>query len=343
MKQLYSIFLLAILLAVAPKARAQDSSFSQLLAGIDTTAMYDSLLQELRMLGLTGAGRKSFFDINMGFGNGSFALQNSNYDVKTDHIFYNSGLGYYHKSGLSFSGGLNMTNDKGSFTLYQGFISPSFDHQSKKIAAGISYFHYFNKKDLGFYVSPLVNELYAYVLYKKGWLVPKLAFDYGWGTYDQLENLKLIDTVRFRRLAPIVRYLGKQDNSAPVHDFSTMLSVRHDFIVMGKGRSNVYFRYTPSLLLLAGTSTYGTNTPLGSLTGPRMSNLTVVQLFRSMYEDAFKPADNKFALQNFNISQTAMLAIRKWYLQGLLTFSYLLPEEQSKWNVYFNLSTGISL
>lgn len=343
MKKLVSIFLLGAYLAGSPLARSQDTSFSQLLSGIDTTAMYDSLLQELRMLGLTGAGAKSFFDVNVGLGNGSFALQNGTVDVKTNHIFYNTGFGYYHKSGLSVSGGINVTNDSGSLTLYQGYVSPSFDYQSKNVAFGLSYFHYFNKQDLSFYVSPLVNELYTYVVLKKGWLVPKLAFDYGWGTYDQLDNLKYIDTVRFRRFAPIVRYLSKQESTANVHDFSVMLSVRHDFTSKSAGSSSHYFRYTPSLLLLAGTSTYGTNTPLGSLNGPRMSNLTNVQLFKELYGTAFTPPEDEFAFQNFNISQSAMYTMGKWYLQALLTFSYIIPKAQSRWNTYFNITTGISL
>jgi hypothetical protein len=343
MNKLLPYVLLVALVAKSPSVKGQDTSFSQLLAGVDTTAMYDSLLQELRMLGLTGGGSKSFFDVNVGFGNGSFALQNSSYDVKTDHIFYNTGIGYYHKSGFSLSGGLNVTNDNGSISLYQGYVAPSFDYQSKSIATGISYFHYFNKQDLSFYVSPLVNEFYSYIVLKKGWLVPKLAFDYGWGTYDQLDNLKLIDTVRFRRFAPIVRYLSKQESTAKVNDFSVMLSVRHDFTSHPKGANAHYFRYTPSLLLLAGTATYGTNTALNSLNGPRLANLTNVQLFKDLYGSAFAPVKDEFAFQNFNISQTAMYTVGKWYLQGLLTFSYIIPKEQSKWNAFFNVTTGISL
>jgi len=343
MKKLLPFIFLGALVFGSPVAKSQDTSFTQLLAGIDTTAMYDSLLQELKMLGLTGTGRKSFFDINVGLGNGSFAMQNANFDVKTNHIFYNTGIGYYHKSGVSLSGGVNVTNDSGSLTLYQGYISPAYDYQSKIVAFGLSYFHYFNKQNLGFYVSPLVNELYTYLVLKKGWLVPKLAFDYGWGTYDQLDNLKYIDTVRFRRFAPIVRYLSKQESSASAQDFSVMLSVRHDFTSKPKGSTTHYFRYTPSLLLLAGTSTYGTNTPLGSLNGPRMSNLTNVQLFKDLYSNAFAPQENDFAFQNFNISQSAMYTMGKWYLQGLLTFSYIIPKEQSRWNAWFNVTTGISL
>jgi hypothetical protein len=295
------------------------------------------------MLGLAGVEPKSFFDVNLGLGNGTFALQNRNFEVKTNHIFYNAGLGYYHKSGFSLSGGLNVTNDSGNLILFQGHISPAFDLQTKSLAFGISYFHYFNRKNLSFYISPLVNEFFTYVVFKKGWLVPKLAFDYAWGTYDQLDNLKYIDTVRFRRFAPIVRYLSKQESNAAVHDFSVMLSVRHDFTTRLGGSSVQFFRYTPSLLLLAGTSTYGTNTPLGSLNGPRMSTLANVQLFQDLYGNAFEPVKNDFAFQHFNISQTVMYTVGKWYLQGMLNCSYIIPKEQSKWNVFFNVSTGISL
>ncbi len=343
MKKLLHYSFLLGLLVQAPAAKAQDTSQAQWLAAIDTTALYDSLLQELRLLGLTGPRPKSFFDVNVGVGNGSFALQNASFDVETDHLFYMTGFGYYHKSGLSLSGGLNLTGETGKASLFQGFVAPAYDYQSKSIATGISYFHYFNKKDVSFYVSPLVNELYSYLVFKKGWLVPKLAFDYGWGTYNQLDNLKLVDTVRYRRFAPIVRYLSKQEGTARINDFSVMFSVRHDFIWRPTGTKAQYFKYTPSIMLLAGTARYGTNTPLASLSGPRMANMTIVQLFTELYGSAFAPVEDAFALQSFNISQMAMYGVGKWYVQGMLTLSYFVPKEQSKWNAFFNVTTGISL
>lgn len=343
LRSLFVTGIIAVCLFFSPAAKAQqDTAIDYAALGVDTTALYDSLLNELRMLGLAGASKKSYFDVNVGMGNGTFALQNASFDVSTNHIFYNAGLGYYHKSGLSVSAGANFTNSNGSLSVYQQYISPAFDFRNKKVAAGISYFHYFNKKDVDFYISPLVNELYAYTVLKKSWLQPKLALDYAWGQYDELEGLKFIDTVRYRRFAPIVRYLSRQQRIANVSDFSIMFSVRHDFIHTSEKHPKLFFRYTPSLLVLGGTATYGSNTPLNSLNGPRMTNLTNVQYFQSLYGDAFTPPSTSFALQNFNITNAAMLGVGAFYIQGQLTLSYIIPKAQSRWNTFFNLTTGVS-
>lgn len=337
------LFLTLFVLAFAGNAKAQDSSFTQEMARFDTTAFYDSIMAELRVLGLVGNARKSFFDINAGIGNGSFALQNNNFKVSTNHLFYNTGLGYYHKSGLSISSGFNFTNDQGTFKLFQAFVSPAYDYQNKNVAFGVAGFKYFNQQDLSFYVSPLVNELFTYVVVKKWWLQPKLLIDYAWGTYDQLAGIKAIDTMRYRRFAPIVRYLSKQNSTASVSDLSFIFTLRHDFVAMPKSMSRRFFRYTPAITVLAGTSTYGTNTPLNALSGPRLATNTNVQLFRSLYESSLQPLNSKFQFQNFNVTQSAAFYFGKMYVQGQLVFSYIIPAAQSKWNVFYNIGTGINL
>ena len=337
------LFLTLFTLAFAGNAKAQDSSFTQVMTGIDTTAFYDSIMAELRALGLVGGSRKSFLDINAGIGNGSFALQNNNFNVSTSHIFYNTGIGYYHKSGLSISSGFNFTNDQGSFKMFQAYVSPAYDYQNKNVAFGIAGFKYFNEKDLNFYVSPLVKEIYSYVVYKKWWLQPKLAIDYAWGTYDELAAIKTIDTVRYRRFAPIVRYLSKQNTLAKVSDLAFIFTLRHDFIATPKNNYKQFFRYTPSVLILAGTSTFGTNTPLNSLNSPRLATNTDVQFFRRLYESSLQPPASKFQFQNFNITQSAAYYFSKLYIQGQLVLSYIMPASQSRWNVFYNIGTGINL
>jgi hypothetical protein len=188
-----------------------------------------------------------------------------------------------------------------------------------------------------------VNEIYSYVVYKKWWLQPKLAIDYAWGTYDELASIKTIDTVRYRRFAPIVRYLSKQNTLAKVSDISFIFTLRHDFIATPKNNYKQFFRYTPSVLLLAGTSTFGTNTPLNSLNSPRLATNTDVQFFRRLYESSLQPPESKFQFQNLNITQSAAYYFSKIYIQGQLVLSYIMPASQSRWNVFYNIGTGINL
>jgi hypothetical protein len=310
---------------------------------IDTTALYDSILAELKLLGIGVKSKKSFFDVNAGVGNGTFSLLNQSVVVQTDHLFYNSGVGYYHKSGLALTSGFNFTNEQGRMILFQSYISPGYDYSSKNISFGVSGFHYFNRENLSFYVSPLVNELFGYVVYKKWWLQPKFSVSYGWGKYDELSALRLVDTLRYPRLARLVRELSKQQRYANIQDVATIFTLRHDFIANGGKKNNNWWRYTPSLTFLLGTAVYGTNTPLNSLNSPRLSTLSATQLFRNLYEDAFKPPPARFALQTFNFSHYLSYNFGRYYAHAQLSLSYFFPKEQSGWNAFYNVGMGITL
>lgn len=324
------------------KAVAQDSA-AYWLNTIDTAALYDSLLQELRTLGLVKKQGGSFFDVNAGISNGSFALRNSAAGSATSTVFGNMGMGYYHRSGFSLSAGINTSSGNGTFQVFQGYLSPAFDWRKKTFSTGISYYRYFNRDNLNFYLSPLVHEIYGYFLWKKSWLQPKLALDYGFGTTEQVQGLTSIDTIRNKRLASFVRNLSARPRLSRVSDFSIQASVRHDFISLNKKHRTRFFRYTPGLMLLLGTGTYGTNAPMGSLNGPLFENMTGSRVLHELNKNPFLEQEVSIGLQNLSLMQVAAYHAGAFYVQGQLNFTYLFPKAQSGWRGYFNLTAGLTL
>jgi hypothetical protein len=94
--------------------------------------------------------------------------------------------------------------------------------------------------------------------------------------------------------------------------------------------------------MVSGTSNYGTNLPLNSLNGPRISSFNEVRLFQELYGNAFTPPESTFEVQNLNFSTQASYHHKHFYVQGQIYFSYTVPAAYSGWHCFYNLSTGLS-
>ena len=66
----------------------------------------------------------------------------------------------------------------------------------------VSYTHYFEKSIYNNYTSPIQNEFYGNILFKKPWLKPGIALGYSTGKFDQ--SIHIDTTVRI--LNSVVSY-----------------------------------------------------------------------------------------------------------------------------------------
>jgi hypothetical protein len=218
-----------------------------------------------------------------------------------------------------------------------------YDLQRSKWGAGVSYYRYFNKDSLDFYTSPLVNELYAYAAYRKGWLQPKLALDYGWGSYSELVDLGL-DSATIRRLRqrfpnmPLPKRFATTETK--VNDFSIIASIRHPFRKKEVFGKSDWFVFTPTLMLVAGTSNFGTNLPLNTAGSYTIRQATMNSYLQSLYQTEYSSG---FRLQSFNTLLAADYYLGKFYVGATCMIMYTIPAELSRWNVIGNLNVGIRL
>ena len=93
--------------------------------------------------------------------------------------------------GISFTG--FMFNENNATDFYQYALSPFYNYTKGKVAdVSISYTHYFEKSDYSSNASPIQNEFYGNILFKKSWLKPGIAAGYSAGKYHEIIK---IDTV----------------------------------------------------------------------------------------------------------------------------------------------------
>jgi hypothetical protein len=323
-------------------AIAQDSAV--VLTSQDSAMVYRQVMEELAALGFVGKPKADLFDVTLGYGNGNFSQKAYLQQISTPlpSGYFSANAAFLHRSGLGLALNINVINEAEGLNLFQWSVNPSYDFSNTKLATGISFSRYFNKDSLSFYVSPLVNDVYAYLLLKPGWLQPKLAVDFGWGNYDERENLRYLDTNRFPRLKPAVRSLSKTLGVATVYDISFLLSVKHAFKWDLKRDQGYFFQLTPSLSTVAGTAKYGSNLAISNAAGVRSVSAVNAQRYLTKYRDLFPEPDERFLWQNANAGVTGLLNLGAFYLQAQVTLSYAIPSAYSGWTTFYNMACGVS-
>ncbi len=259
-----------------------------------------------------------YFDVNAGVSNGYFSPKTSNTnDQPQSKLFYSVGTGYFSPFGLNLSVLGMLTQDLGSFSLYQTAITPGFDfNKGKTWGGGLSYTRYITKDSTGFYISPLKNEFYGYLTYKPGFLVPTLAVNYAAGTQ------KDVLTTQRRTVSKTTK----------VHDISILSSVKHVFDLGSVFSSDDAISFTPTVMAITGTNTYGANL-LGSKLARFTSNKRAATL-------AGSTTASKFALQYISLYFDFEYSVGKFYLQPQLVLDYTVPKSESQWNAIFGLTAG---
>jgi len=168
----------------------------------------------------------SYASVELGIGNRLFSLRNNRINSKqsiTKTIVYTPSINYYHKTGLYVSAGANLLRDStnkfgtNQYSLTGGYSLVGNKHWN----VGISFSKYFVKNTYSPYSSPIQNDLYLSLGYKKLWLQPSIAFGYSSGKYNQARR-KDTTTNNIKRLLY---------DSATFHlkSLSYIMSFNHDF------------------------------------------------------------------------------------------------------------------
>ena len=127
-----------------------------------------------------------------------------------------------HKSGLGLNYSFNTLASGTGKKLFLHTLSASYQEYEKPVNVNLSVSHFFFNNNPAVPYSPITNELYGYVAYKKPWLAPAAALSLGFG---QDENNKATSTL------------------------NTALGVTHDFSFSNK---TVETDITPSIFINGG-------------------------------------------------------------------------------------------
>lgn len=305
------------------------SAVAQTEPAIDSTAIIDSLLEDLADFQSLDSAQQSYFDVNFSIGSGYFFTNANNTSSATDgnKIYYTFNTGYYHKSGFSISGALQLVPDNKGLSLYQYSFTPAYDYTSnKKFGWGISYTHYINSKSSNYAASPINNEIYAYATLKKNWLNPTIGFDYGFGKSSEIQYVK-------RKLPNGTIVTVPLQVNTKAQDFSLMLSGNHEFTFSKVFGADDELTFNPTIMLNTGTSTYGLNfqgvNGGGVNSGRAQNRLTTSET-------------TKFQVQSMSIMLNAYYEFGVFYLQPQMYFDYSFIYPDDPFNSIFGLTIGAS-
>ncbi|MBS1920385.1 MAG: hypothetical protein JST17_09035 [Bacteroidetes bacterium] len=301
----------------------------------DTDINYDDLFRDFDDFMDSILMPHSYFlaSISMGKGYFDFSSKNTAFLETTKKFTYLPALGYFHKSGFGISATGYIVNDEKNLNLYQFSVTPSYDYlENRDLATGISYTRYFTKDSLPFYTSPLQNELSAYFTYRKWWMRPAIAVNYGWGSrsaYDQ--RIDLIQSLRLRPYG--FTYINTTET---VNDFSVMASVRHDFYWLDVLAYNDHIRLTPQLVFSSGTQKFGLNQNTTTYAQAIRTGSNIIFGSENAYLDNtlyFQPLSIAFYLRG-------EYSIGKFFIQPQAVFDYYFPATSKNFSILGSLNVG---
>ena len=300
---------------------------------IDTSLDYDALLSDLDLfLDSILAPRNSFL-ANLSIGQGYFNFTNkaTNRINVVQKSTFTPTLGYYGKSGLGFTMTGYMIRDSQHLNLYQFSVSPSYDYlEDRDLAAGIAYLRYFTKDSLRFYTSPLQNEVNGYFLWRKSWLQPGIAANYGWGSRTEYKKqLRFIEALQKR-----VFIITTKEES--VADFSLTASLRHDFYWLNIFSHKDHIKLTPQVAFTSGTQKFGFNQTTGTY-GIWTNNL--------LFNAGQVNLDNELKFQPLSLTLyfRPEYSIGKFFFQPQFIIDYYFPGKDKNLTTLFSINTGFML
>src|SRR6202012_1455376 len=115
-------------------------------------------------------GADSYFQVGVGVGNQLYSIHNQVLNSKqtTPPFVLTPTIAYYDKSGFSITANDYLLKENGSFGANQYSVTPSYETAPGSTFDFLfSYTHYFINNQYSLYSSPIQNDFYSSLVYKK--------------------------------------------------------------------------------------------------------------------------------------------------------------------------------
>lgn len=294
---------------------------------------YNDIFSELDQLLADISKTKSFALLNVSVGNAYLTFQRQATDSARamNKVMISPSLAYFHKSGFGIAAETDIVNDGKGLNPYQLSLTGSYDYlKNRHFITGVSFSHYFEKKNLSFYTSPLQNDAFAYFTYRKSGLKPSVNMHYGWGSQEAVTIRKeKIKNLRTTRSITTVKQVA---------DFNLTTSLRYTFTWTNTFSQKDYLRFTPQLSFISGTQQFGFNqTNNIAIAKNNSGKHTIYSTENLVLNDKmkFKP----LSLTTFLKTEYAK---GKFFVQPQVIFDYYFPSLQDNFTVSFLVNTGIT-
>ncbi|HET6996677.1 MAG TPA: hypothetical protein VFI06_16900, partial [Chitinophagaceae bacterium] len=271
----------------------------------------------------------------------TFTNKNNSRSKELKKTIWSPTFGYYDKNGLGITLSSFMIRDSARRYFYQMSATPSYDYiKNRKFATGVSFTRYFTRNRLPFYTSPLQNELTGYFLWRKAWLQPGIAANYGWGSKTEFKRIEVqyIKIVEDAATDGLIRQVETatiiSKNRESIVDFSLNFSLRHDFYWLDIFSKKDHIRFSPLLSATGGTQKFGfnqSNTPLGNVRAAAFNNfnntgeVSLLQKFQLLYATLYLRGEYSFG---------------KFFVQPQVLFDCYLPGKNNQLTTLFSVNTG---
>ncbi|MEP6926312.1 MAG: hypothetical protein ABI834_01690 [Ginsengibacter sp.] len=300
----------------------------------------DSLLENDEMLKMINSysNRSSYFRVNIGIGNKLYSNQDKAVQSlqNTRNLIISPSLAYYHKSGLgiSFTGFILSENNKTDF--YQYSLSPFYNYTKGKIAnVSISYTHYFEKDIYSANTSPIQNEFYGSLVFKKPWLKPGIAAGYSSGTYHEIINIDTI--IRVGNQQVHIKYIDT--TTIKLSSFSITGTLEHSFGFYNIFSKKDLLSFTPQVSFITGINTYQVSHKSSTTNYDSYTK----KLSKRIRHFQSQSGNNKYEAQSLGLDLDLNYLIGIFYLEPELYLDYYLPKTNDKrFTQIFNFNIGIT-
>jgi hypothetical protein len=300
----------------------------------------DSLLENDEMMKMIASFGKpsSYFRINAGVGNKLYSSQDKAIESlqNATKLVISPSAAYYHKSGfgISFTGFLLTESSKTRF--YQYSVSPFYNYIKGKVAsASLSYTHYFQEDTYSANTSPVQDEFYGSIVFKKPWLKPGISAGYSLGTFHEI--IKIDTTIRVGNQRVRIKYTDT--TTTKLSTFSLAATVEHSFgfyhIFSKKDGCSI----TPEFFFITGVNTY------------QVSHKSTIENYNAFTKRRTKrirhfqsqSVNSKFEPQSLGLDLDLIYSIGIFYIEPELYVDYYLPKTDDKrFSQIFNFSIGIT-
>ncbi len=320
---MYKLFSILAFLCLSFSAIAQEKITASEKKALDSMREADEYLKMLE------EEDKSYLDISLGIGNGSFSTNNpaQNATGVVKQLVVTPSISFHHKSGFSFGITPFITNDSsGKTRLYQTGISPSYNYEDDKVNLSLSYTRYLC--DLKKYNNDCLyqNEFFGSIKATKGAIQPGLQLGYANGNYKE------VSWNTFTTPTGVTRLIRDSTHNKTSY-FSTTVLIGHDFVIENVFDKKDELDISPSIMLNAGSD---------NLTTTHVNKLYDRLKFLSSRKKTSEA--NKFQLQSVAFSTDILYGIGKFYVQPSIYVDYYLPETTNKrLSSIFAFAIGVSL
>ena len=300
----------------------------------------DSLLKNDPMLKMINELDKpsSYVRVSIAGGNKLYSSEDKSVESlqNAKQVIISPSIGYYHKSGfgISFAGFLMKENATTHF--YQYTITPSFEYTKGKVADfSLSYTRYILQDAYSTNTSPIQNQFYGTVVFKKRRIKPGLAAGYATGSVNEIVSIDTVITILNQQVH--IRYVDSA--KIKVSSLSLAASVEHSFTFFNLFSIKDGLSVMPQLSLIGGTNRYRVshNSSLENYTSFTKRRLTRIRHFQSQSDNG------KFQLQSAGLDLDVNYTIGKIYVEPEMYVDYYLPaSSDNRFTQIYTINLGIT-